>query len=125
MTPQKRWKLNNQDRVREQARKDTRNYRIKHRDRWKKLDREYKRRLIPIFRKRLLDLRVEKGGKCSLCGYCQEIRILHFHHLRDKRFELSRSFGKSIKKMREEAEKCILLCPNCHALTHLTPKQQE
>ena len=113
-----RWKLNNPEKVREQARKDTRNYRIRHSDGLKKLSKERQQ----SFEKRITTLRLEKGGKCTMCGYCEEIRILHFHHLRDKKFELSKR-GKPINEMREEAEKCILLCPNCHALIHLNPRE--
>lgn len=75
-------------------------------ERWK----EYKRFLY--------ELRIEKGGKCSLCGYCKEIKILQFHHLRDKKDEVCRYRGPMsthiAQRIRDEAEKCILLCPNCH-----------
>ncbi len=72
---------------------------------------------IKRWRDFLTELRIEKGGKCMMCNYNKEVRILQFHHLRDKKAEIS-----SIKvphKARIEAEKCILLCPNCHALLHL------
>lgn len=56
-----------------------------------------------------------RGGGCEVCGYDRCLRSLHFHH-RDpslKKFEIASS-GASYKKCEKEAEKCILLCSNCH-----------
>lgn len=60
----------------------------------------------------------EAGGKCLLCGYSKHSVALQFHHLdpSTKSFGLGvRGITRSIAKLREEAEKCILLCANCHA----------
>lgn len=60
----------------------------------------------------------EAGGRCQLCGYDSYSGALEFHH-RDpatKSFGLSmRGLTPSIETLRAEAEKCILLCSNCHA----------
>ena len=60
----------------------------------------------------------EAGGRCEICGYDRHIGALQFHH-RDpsqKRFGLSRQgVTRSLNAAREEAQKCILLCANCHA----------
>jgi 5-methylcytosine-specific restriction endonuclease McrA len=64
----------------------------------------------------------EAGGACRLCGYNKYVGALHFHHLdpKTKSFSLSNNgLTKSITKLREEASKCILLCANCHAETHI------
>jgi DNA-binding CsgD family transcriptional regulator len=60
----------------------------------------------------------EAGGKCLLCGYSQSLAALEFHH-RDRKMK---SFGisrggrcRSLDAARKEAEKCDLLCSNCHA----------
>jgi len=96
-----------------------RGYSKKYRLNNKEKIREYDKYRRPNTHKKIItDLRVKKGGKCSLCNYSTEIRILHFHHLGDKLFALSEP-GRTYKEMASEAEKCILLCPNCHALTHL------
>ena len=61
------------------------------------------------------------GGKCVKCGF-DDIRILHFHHKNpsEKLFTLSSSYASNnINLLTEEASKCELLCPNCHALEHL------
>lgn len=65
-------------------------------------------------------LKVEKGGRCVSCGYAEEPRILQFHHINGKKDKLGNiSEMKSMKKIQEEAQKCDLLCPNCHSLEHL------
>lgn len=70
-------------------------------------------------KKRLVAL---KGGKCIHCGYNKCMRSLAFHH-RDssqKSFPLSVSSiaGRSWEKLIIEAEKCDLLCMNCHMELH-------
>lgn len=58
------------------------------------------------------------GGRCELCGYDRHPGALHFHHLdpSSKRFPLSREgTTRSFAEAAEEADKCVLLCGNCHA----------
>lgn len=60
----------------------------------------------------------EAGGKCSLCGYRRSPRALHFHHLdpSQKRQEINaRGVALALDTLRAEAQKCVLLCSNCHA----------
>lgn len=60
----------------------------------------------------------EAGGACSLCGFDGYAGALHFHHVdpTQKRFGLGgRGLARSIETLREEAQKCVLLCSNCHA----------
>jgi hypothetical protein len=58
----------------------------------------------------------EAGGACAICGYSRCIINLHFHHVdpKAKAFSMSTSSGKSIAAYRSEAEKCVLVCANCH-----------
>lgn len=58
----------------------------------------------------------EAGGACAVCGYNRCIINLHFHHVdpKAKAFSMSTSSGKSIAAYRAEAEKCVLVCANCH-----------
>lgn len=62
-----------------------------------------------------------KGGKCEKCGYNKCNSALDFHHLnpKQKKFSLSKE-RKSIwsKGIKEELDKCILLCANCHRELH-------
>lgn len=62
------------------------------------------------------------GGKCASCGYQRNISALCFHH-RDpsqKNFSLSRTVlsRKTFDKILQEAQKCELLCHNCHNEIH-------
>jgi transposase len=70
-------------------------------------------------RRRVKQMLVEEaGGKCHACGYDRCVRALHFHHLNpaEKSFGLSlRGVTRSIAQARNEVEKCVLLCSNCHA----------
>jgi hypothetical protein len=70
-------------------------------------------------RRKVKDLLVaEAGGACALCGYRRCARALHFHHLdpRTKRFGLAQGgWSRSIRALRAEAQKCVLLCSNCHS----------
>jgi len=61
-----------------------------------------------------------KGGKCERCGYNKCDRALEFHHLdpTQKDFGLSKCLTKSMKTLKQEADKCILVCSNCHAEIH-------
>lgn len=71
---------------------------------------------------RKLELIEVKGGKCGICGYDKNIAALEFHHLDPsvKSFQLdSRHLSNtSPKKLLEEADKCILVCSNCHREIH-------
>lgn len=69
---------------------------------------------------RKLKLIKMKGGECQLCGYKKCVAALHFHHLRDKVFQLDiRSCSnRTWKVLEEEVAKCLLLCANCHAEVH-------
>jgi DNA-binding CsgD family transcriptional regulator len=70
-------------------------------------------------RRRVKEILVdEAGGKCVICGYDRCVKALEFHH-RDpsqKRFGLAhRGITRAIAEVRKEADKCVLLCANCHA----------
>ena len=62
-----------------------------------------------------------KGGRCQVCGYDRCIEALEFHHLdpTQKDFGIShRGYTRSWEKVKEEVDKCILLCANCHREVH-------
>ena len=60
-----------------------------------------------------------KGGKCECCGYDKCIAALDFHHL-DPTTKESKNLGTTvaIEKQKIEADKCILVCANCHREIH-------
>jgi transposase len=60
----------------------------------------------------------EAGGVCRICGYGRSMRALHFHHVdpSQKRQEINaRGVALALQTLRLEAQKCVLLCSNCHA----------
>jgi hypothetical protein len=73
-------------------------------------------------RKKLKEMAIEyKGGKCLICGYHRCHDCLVFHHLNpeEKDFGLSaRGLTRSWIKIKQEADKCILLCSRCHCELH-------
>lgn len=84
---------------------------------YKVLDRAHSVKRLEVRRKHLRQLREEGGGKCVDCGYAEKIDILQFHHEGKKIDNVTNI--QNYKKREAEAKKCILLCPNCHAIRHL------
>jgi 5-methylcytosine-specific restriction endonuclease McrA len=60
-----------------------------------------------------------KGGKCERCGYDKCIAALEFHHIdpATKEFGLTGN-TYSLVRQKAEADKCMLLCANCHREIH-------
>ena len=61
------------------------------------------------------------GGRCVRCGYdtCQNALVFHHRVPATKKFALSRAdMTKTLEALIEEAEKCDLVCANCHAEIH-------
>jgi hypothetical protein len=74
---------------------------------------------VSAWRRRVkLKLIARSGGRCVLCGYDRHPAALHFHHAdpATKAFVLSRQgVTRSFAEAAAEADKCVLLCGNCHA----------
>jgi hypothetical protein len=60
------------------------------------------------------------GGKCTRCGYSEFISSVCFHHTdpTEKEFNISGAHTRSWDALLKEAEKCVLLCANCHMAYH-------
>lgn len=66
-----------------------------------------------------------KGGQCEICGYNKCIGALQFHHIdvTIKDFDIAGKYndGKiDMDQLKAEADKCQLLCANCHAEKHFS-----
>ena len=90
--------------------------------------RTYKERrlyLLKAVQKRREKIRLlavaHKGSRCQVCGYDKCIEALEFHHLdpRQKDFGISyKGYTRSWARVKEEVDKCALLCANCHREVH-------
>lgn len=79
-------------------------------------------------RRKVKSLAIEyKGGKCEVCGYDKCNAALDFHHINkeEKEFGIG-SFGhcNSWEKVKEELDKCMLVCANCHREIHSESNHQ-
>ena len=63
-----------------------------------------------------------KGGKCVECGYDKCEGALQFHHIDEGTKDFTLANMKinevSMTDLYKEADRCILLCANCHAQKH-------
>jgi hypothetical protein len=60
------------------------------------------------------------GGKCITCGYSKNFAALDFHHTNPetKDFEIGSGHTRKFESIKQELDKCILLCSNCHRELH-------
>jgi predicted HNH restriction endonuclease len=60
-----------------------------------------------------------KGGCCRICGYTRCIEAMDFHHIEEqtKSFSISARLT-SFKAIKDELDKTVLLCSNCHREVH-------
>ena len=74
---------------------------------------------------KIQSLKDEYGRKCVVCGYNKCVDALEFHHTDplEKEFHLGERRGLSVDKLRNELNKCMLVCRNCHAEIHFNMKQ--
>jgi predicted HNH restriction endonuclease len=66
------------------------------------------------------------GRKCSRCGYSECPSALEFHHLdpTKKDIKMHSANGMSLARYLQEAQKCVLLCANCHRLVHEKAREE-
>ena len=72
--------------------------------------------------KKRVELVEYMGGKCSICGYDKSVSALEFHHLKPEEksysLDMRTMSSKNIEDLKKEADKCILVCSNCHREIH-------
>lgn len=95
-------------------------YRIKNKERI----REYNKTRLQRTRERVQDRKIYliqyKGGKCMQCGIQLNENnwiIFDFHHVGAKDFNMA-PFTRNMVDLKKEADKCILVCANCHRMIH-------
>ncbi len=66
-------------------------------------------------------LNYKKEAKCNKCK-TDDHRVLEFHHIDEKGKDFSIAFARdnnfSLERIRQEIKKCVILCANCHRITH-------
>ena len=72
--------------------------------------------------KKKLELIKDNCGGCSICGYNKNVSALEFHHKdpKNKSFvlDLRALSNRRSSVLKEEIDKCILICSNCHQEIH-------
>lgn len=67
-------------------------------------------------RERVPIIREAKDRPCADCGVQYPYYVMQFDHVRgEKRFNLGGGWNNSIEAIKEEIEKCDVVCANCHA----------
>jgi len=83
---------------------------------------EYLIKAVAKRRKKIKEMAIDyKGGKCCICGYDKCNAALDFHHLNDSKKEFGLGLNgmtRSWERTRNEVDKCILVCANCHREIH-------
>ncbi len=83
---------------------------------------DYLKKAVVKRRKKVREMAVEyKGGQCQLCGYRRCIGALEFHHPDPNKKDFGVSMDgltRSWERVRNEIEKCVLICANCHREIH-------
>lgn len=79
---------------------------------------EYLIRAVAKRRRKVKEMAVAyKGGKCCICGYNKYVGALDLHHTSPatKKFGIGdKGYTRSWEAVKREADKCILVCANCH-----------
>lgn len=65
-------------------------------------------------------IRQQKNSPCEDCNVEYPSYVMDFDHRENKKFDVSAGRScSSLKKIKEEIEKCDLVCSNCHRVrTH-------
>ena len=71
----------------------------------------------------------QRGSTCAICNQQYPPNLFDFHHV----YPDTKLFGLSVKSMTdhhwqkvlEEANKCLMVCANCHRIIHEKEKQNE
>jgi predicted transcriptional regulator len=97
---------------------------------WRQSDRRYRCKRCDsdragkrIARKRLAAKTAIVNGRGNQCSHCQRTgptTIFDFHHVDSNKEKTVSAWSRigNWQKFHEEAEKCLLMCANCHRLLH-------
>lgn len=92
---------------------------------------EYRRKRRSKIKEFINNYKAEKG--CEKCGYSHEthesfkVHALEFHHAQgNKEFNIGDAIGRGfcIDKIKQEINKCVILCSRCHAEIHADEREK-
>jgi hypothetical protein len=89
------------------------------------VDKDYRPRKSKARRdERLIELIEYMGGRCQLCKQSFPPAAYDFHHINadEKEHHISRILLNDFETVKAEANKCALLCANCHRIAHYAYK---
>lgn len=112
----------------------TKEYYQEHKDYYKqytKTDAYKKKQAVWDKRKQLIhtaylaEIKLSIG--CQRCGYKEDACALDFEHIdpSTKKYQLAKMSNFSRQKVKQELEKCIVLCSNCHRIVTLRPEKRK
>jgi hypothetical protein len=120
-----KWIEENRDRWNEYQKSYAKKNRSKYHEREKRWRVENKDRLLEIKRdhrrhNRAVLSRYKAMKGCYICGYSRSSAALEFHHTNpdEKEMAPSQLSGYSMKRIKSEISKCVILCANCHREVH-------
>jgi predicted HNH restriction endonuclease len=60
------------------------------------------------------------GGACNHCGGVFHPAVYDFHHIdpTEKEADPGSLMGRKWERIKQELDKCLLLCANCHRMEH-------
>lgn len=81
-------------------------------------------KVIELKRRKKAKAVAYKGGKCESCGGVFPLCVYDLHHINpeDKLAGGSRFLNWNWDRLKEELDKCSLLCANCHRIEHYQVK---
>jgi len=83
---------------------------------------EYIKKAVAKRRHKIKQMALEfMGGKCQNCGYRKCPRALEFHHKnpKEKNFGIAyKGHSRSWQRVKQELDKCVLVCSKCHHEIH-------
>ncbi len=84
--------------------------------------REYLKKAVSERRQKLKIMLIEyKGNSCAICGYDKCPAAFDLHHIDKNKKEFGFAIGgmtRAWEKVKAEADKCLLVCSNCHREIH-------
>ena len=97
----------------------------KNKETWNAYQRKYRREHSEIYRSKDRQAKQKcvdyKGGRCAICGYNKCLAALDFHHINPNEKETAIAGIFSLKQweyVKQELDKCICVCSNCHRELH-------